>query len=109
MKRAIRTNAMRMNLLALALLPAMAAAQTVEQQSDGVIVRPADAKAADVRLQLVNDRIIRVSADLDGDFARSASLMRVPVSGTPTFTVVAGKDSVRLHQEIGRASCRERV
>ena len=96
MKRAIRTNAMRMNLLALALLPAMAAAQTVEQQSDGVIVRPADAKAADVRLQLVNDRIIRVSADLDGDFARSASLMRVPVSGTPTFTVVAGKDSVRL-------------
>ena len=87
---------MRMNLLALALLPAMVAAQTVERQADGVIVRPADAKAADVRLQLVNDRILRVSADPDGDFARSASLMRVPVSGTAAFKLVEGKGSVRL-------------
>ena len=64
---------MRMNLLALALLPALANAQTVERTTDGVIVRPANDKAADVRLQLVNDHIVRVSADLDGDFARSCS------------------------------------
>ena len=87
---------MRLNVLALALFPALAMAQTVEKQADGVIVRPADAKAADVRLQLVNDHIVRVSADLDGDFARSASLMRVPVTGSPTFELVEGKDSVRL-------------
>ena len=90
---------MRMNLLALALLPALANAQTVERTTDGVIVRPADGKAADVRLQLVNDHIVRVSADLDGDFARSASLMRVPVSGSPTFKLVEGKDSVRLQAD----------
>ncbi len=78
------------------LLPLLAAAQTVERQADGVIVRPADAKAAGVRLQVVNDRIVRVSADLDGDFKRSASLMRVPVQGTPKFEVSQTADAVRL-------------
>ena len=47
----MKRTTMRLNVLALALLPAMAMAQTVEKQADGVIVRPADARAADVRLQ----------------------------------------------------------
>ena len=67
---------MRMNLLALALalLPALASAQTVERTPDGVIVRPADDRAADVRLQLVDDHIVRVSADPDGDFGLSLAV-----------------------------------
>ena len=86
-------------LLVAALLPlaaAQAVAQTLEKQADGVIVRPADAKAADVRLQLVNDSIVRVSADPDGDFQRSRSLMRVPVQGTPAFEISQTADAVRL-------------
>ena len=83
-------------LFVVALLPLAAAAQTVEKQADGVIVRPADAKAADVRLQLVNDTIVRVSADPDGDFQRSRSLMRVPVQGTPAFEVSQTAEAVRL-------------
>ena len=92
----MKRTTMRFNVLALALLPAMAMAQVVEKQADGVIVRPADAKAADVRLQLVNDHIVRVSADMDGDFARSASLMRVPAQGTPKFDVSEANGHVRL-------------
>lgn len=86
-------------LLVAALLPlaaTQAVAQTLEKQADGVIVRPADAKAADVRLQLVNDSIVRVSADPDGDFQRSRSLMRVPVQGTPAFEISQTADAVRL-------------
>lgn len=87
---------MRMNLLALAMLPGLALGQTVERSVDGVVVRPAEATAADVRLQVVDDRIIRVSADLDGDFARSPSLMRVPIQGTHAFKVTQSADSVRV-------------
>ncbi|AKC87594.1 TIM-barrel domain-containing protein [Pseudoxanthomonas suwonensis] len=82
--------------LVMALLPLAAAAQTVERQADGVIVRPADGQAADVRVQVVSDRIVRISADLDGDFQRSPSLMRVPVPGTPRFEVGQTADAVRL-------------
>nr|WP_246429000.1 TIM-barrel domain-containing protein [Pseudoxanthomonas broegbernensis] len=79
------------------LLPLPAAAQTVEKLDDGVVVRPADAAAAHVRLQLVGDRIVRVSADPDGDFRRSPSLMRVPATGAaPAFELEQGADAVRL-------------
>lgn len=79
-----------------ALLPLAAMAQTVERLADGVVVRPADADAAAVRLQLVTDRIVRVSVDGDGDFQRSPSLMRVPLAGTPEFRVEQDADTVRL-------------
>ena len=78
--------------LATAWLPMVAAAQTVERQADGLIVHPSDTGAADVRLQVVNDHIVRVSADMDGDFQRSASLMRVPINASPTFSVSEGKE-----------------
>lgn len=92
---------LRTSLLALAVAAAMAplaaSAQTVERQADGVIVRPADAKAADVRLQLVDDRIVRVSADVDGDFQRSPSLMRVANSApVPAFEVSQDASAVTL-------------
>ena len=54
-----------------------AAAQAYEKTDRGIVVHPSAEGAADVRLQVVNDGIIRVSADPDGDFARSESLMRV--------------------------------
>lgn len=92
---------LRTSLLALAVAAAMAplaaSAQTVERQADGVIVRPANAKAADVRLQLVDDRIVRVSADVDGDFQRSPSLMRVANSApVPAFEVSQDASAVTL-------------
>ncbi|KAF1693814.1 alpha-xylosidase [Pseudoxanthomonas daejeonensis] len=86
----------RLAMIMVGLLPLAAVAQTVERQADGVIVRLADPNAADVRVQLVSDRIVRVSADTDGDFARSRSLMRVPVEGTPKFEVSQTADGVRV-------------
>ena len=53
------------------------AATSWERVDDGLVVRPSADGAADVRLQVVSDRIIRVTADPDGDFQRSKSLMRV--------------------------------
>src|SRR5690606_21478981 len=80
-----------------ALAPLQLLAQSVERQADGVIVRPADAQAADVRLQLVSDRIVRVSADVDGDFQRSPSLMRAEApSAPPAFEVEQDGSKVRL-------------
>ncbi|MEG1680473.1 MAG: hypothetical protein RR326_10290, partial [Stenotrophomonas sp.] len=83
---------LRSSVLALAVAAAMAplaaSAQTVDRQADGVVVAPANAKAAKVRLQLVDQNIIRVSADVDGDFQRSPSLMRVANSApVPAFEV----------------------
>ena len=48
-------------LLVAALLPLAALAQTVEQRADGVVVKPLAAGAAAVRVQLVDDHIVRVS------------------------------------------------
>ncbi|KAF1721833.1 TIM-barrel domain-containing protein [Pseudoxanthomonas wuyuanensis] len=53
------------------------AGQAYEKTDNGVIVRPSQEGAAPVRLQVVDAGIIRVSADPDGDFQRSPSLMRV--------------------------------
>ena len=83
-------------ILVAALLPLATQAQTVERQADGVVVRPAGSTAADVRVQVVADRIVRVSADSDGDFQRSRSLMRVPIEGTPKFEVSQTADGVRV-------------
>ena len=54
-----------------------AGSQAYEKTDRGIVVHPTAEGAADVRLQVVSDGIIRVSADPDGDFARSPSLMRV--------------------------------
>ena len=62
------------------------AATSWERVDDGLVVRPSADGAADVRLQVVSDRIIRVTADPDGDFQRSKSLMRVQRDGpAPVF------------------------
>lgn len=90
------TRSLRMNLLGLLLCPALASAQSVERQPDGLIVRPAQSGAAAVRLQIVGEHIVRVSADLDGDFARSPSLMRVPLDAEAKFEIIESDGKVRL-------------
>lgn len=82
--------------VSLLLVAASASAQQINRSADGVVVVPAMPGAAPVRLQVVDAGIIRVSADPDGDFQRSTSLMRVPVQGTTSFTVEQLGDVVSL-------------
>lgn len=82
--------------LSLSLLVSSAHAQEVQRQADGVTVHPRVQGTAAVRLQVVDTGIIRVSADPDGDFKRSDSLMRVPVQGDSAFQLDEQSDSVRL-------------
>lgn len=92
-------NLMGLTLPLLALLAACGgkAGQAYEKTDNGVIVRPADKGAAAVRLQVVDAGIIRVSADPDGDFKRSPSLMRVEAT-TPAakFDVDSADGKLRL-------------
>src|SRR5690606_34681827 len=62
-----------------------------------LVVRPTADGAADVRLQVVSDRIIRVTADPDGDFERSKSLMRVEHEGAaPQFEASEAGGKLRV-------------
>lgn len=68
-----------------------------EKNGKGVVVHPAADGAAQVRLEVVAGGIIRVSADPDGDFSRSASLMRVAdASASVPFEVSEKAGHVRL-------------
>ena len=68
-----------------------------ERADDGLVVRPSAEGAADVRLQVVSDRIIRVTADPDGDFERSKSLMRVERQGAaPKFETSEADGRLRV-------------
>ncbi|MGH8079647.1 MAG: alpha-xylosidase, partial [Lysobacter sp.] len=68
-----------------------------EQNSKGIVVHPADSDVAQVRLEVVAKGIIRVSADPDGDFKRSASLMRSGDAPEPVpFDVAEKSGHVRL-------------
>ncbi len=69
-------------LLALSAAAAQAAGPAVEKTAHGVVVRPTDTRAADVRVEAVAPGILRVSADPDGAFERTPSLMRTE-GGTP--------------------------
>lgn len=88
--------------LALPLAAALAAcaassASPWQQEGDSVTVRPTAEGAAPVRLQVVADNIIRVTASPDGSFARSPSLMRVKDTGTaPKFEVAEANGKVRV-------------
>src|SRR5687768_7610425 len=72
-----------------------AASQPYEKTDRGVIVHPSGKDAADVRLEVVSDGIIRVSADPDGDFERTQSLMRIEDTGAvPLFEVTSSDGKV---------------
>jgi alpha-D-xyloside xylohydrolase len=69
-----------------------------EKNDKGIVVHPVDKGAAQVRLEVVAAGIVRVSADLDGDFARSASLMRTGDASAPVpFDVSKKAGHVRLN------------
>ncbi|MEZ0472821.1 TIM-barrel domain-containing protein [Luteimonas salinilitoris] len=73
------------------------ASQRYETTDRGVVVHPTEEGAAAVRLQVVDDRIIRVSADPKGGFARTPSLMRIEDEGpVPTFEVAEDGGQLRL-------------
>ncbi|MCR6663716.1 MAG: DUF5110 domain-containing protein [Luteimonas sp.] len=73
------------------------ASNTWEQSGDAVTVRPTAEGAADVRLEVVGDHIIRVTAAPDGKFERSPSLMRVERTGdAPKFEVSEADGKVRI-------------
>jgi alpha-D-xyloside xylohydrolase len=75
-----------------------AASASYEKTDDGVIVRPTTDGAADVRLEVVSDGVIRVSADPDGDFVRTPSLMRAgdASKSAPEFKVAEQDGHLRL-------------
>jgi alpha-D-xyloside xylohydrolase len=61
--------------------------EAVEQTADGVIVTPVEGPAARVRLQVINDRIIRVTAIPGATFDLPPSLQVVAMPGRTGFRV----------------------
>ena len=60
---------------------------------DGVVVRTAN---VDVRLKVINDKIIRVSATPNDSFPDDASLVVLPVTTAPVYTISASGDNVNI-------------
>jgi alpha-D-xyloside xylohydrolase len=74
-----------------------ATANSWDRSGDAVTVRPGADGAAAVRLQVVDDHIIRVTAAPDGRFERSESLMRVAREGdAPAFEVAEADGRLRI-------------
>lgn len=73
---------------------------------DGVTVSTAD---GNVRLKVINDKIIRVSATPDVDFPEDASLVVLPVNTTPEFTVTQTGDGVSVSTKEIRAVVSEKT
>jgi len=67
-----------------------ARAPSVETTEDGVIVTPAAGPAARVRLQVINERIIRVTAVPGETLDLPASLQVVATSGNAEFDIAEG-------------------
>ena len=76
------------------------AGEPYERTDNGLTVRlngKSDFPGQAVRLQVVNDRIIRVTAVASGEFPESASLMALPLpSGKPDFTIEKGDGLITL-------------
>jgi alpha-D-xyloside xylohydrolase len=90
-----RTNTLVVALLLLGVAGGCATTREpgTETTEDGVIVMPAEGPATRVRLQVINERIIRVTAIPDESFDMPASLQVVAPSGGAEFDVVEN-DSV---------------
>ena len=88
---------MKSKYLTLLLLAAMSArgafAAEYTQLKDGVIVSTPN---GDVRLKVINEKIIRVSATPDDTFPKDASLVVLPVGGTPQYTVTETNGNVNI-------------
>ena len=72
----------------------LAACSTGYSRIDGgVIVCTPEGK---VRLQVINDKIIRVSASPDKEFPEDSSLVVIPVDAKPEYTVTEKDGNVTL-------------
>lgn len=60
---------------------------------NGVVV---STNKGNVRLQVINDKIVRVSATPSDSFPKDASLVVLPVSGTPRYTVTETDGNVNV-------------
>lgn len=67
----------------------------VEKLSDGIVVKT-DGPAQKLRLRLVDDRIVHVTASPDGRFDLPASLMAIRSGGYLQYTVEENADAVTL-------------
>ncbi|MFC4764880.1 TIM-barrel domain-containing protein [Dyella koreensis] len=72
-----------------------AASSHAQKLDDGVIVR-LDGSPQKVRLQLVDERIVHVTATPDGNFELPASLMALKSGGDARFTFSESADAVTL-------------
>jgi alpha-D-xyloside xylohydrolase len=82
--------------LALACSVGSAAESRFEKTGDGVIVTPAQGTAKRVRLQVMSDRIVRVTATPTESLSAPASLMVVATPATAGFTVEGADNTVKL-------------
>jgi alpha-D-xyloside xylohydrolase len=80
-----------------------ARAPSVEMTADGVIITPAEGPAARVRLQVINERIIRVTAIPVETFDLPASLQVVAESGEAAFDTTLVGDVMTLSTARARA------
>lgn len=88
---------MKLNGIAVLLLSALivsgADAAGYTPVKDGVVV---STSGGDVRLKVINDKIIRVSATPGDKFPEDASLVVLPVKGTPKYTVTESDGNVNI-------------
>lgn len=88
---------MKLNGIAVLLLSALIAsgadAAGYTPVKDGVVV---STSGGDVRLKVINDKIIRVSATPGDKFPEDASLVVLPVKGTPKYTVTESDGNVNI-------------
>ncbi|MBO5444469.1 MAG: DUF5110 domain-containing protein [Muribaculaceae bacterium] len=80
-------------LLLSAMLTQNIVAEGYNTVKDGVVV---STPSGDVRLRVIDEKIIRVSATPGNTFAEDASLVVLPVKGTPKFTVTDGNGCVNV-------------
>ena len=86
-------------------LPALAVFADHERSGNSVTVHPSSGAARTVRLQMVNDRIIRVEQTPASEIPKKkTSLVVIPQTVTPTFSVEEDEGSVRIIADGIRAS-----
>lgn len=89
----------RFALIALAIMIVLGSCskqETYEKLDNGVVVRLKEGGARQVRLEVVTEKIVRVTATPADTFSTAESLMRVPVEASPKFTVSGDENHVRI-------------
>ena len=100
-------------LLVALFLAGCASSSGYKTQEDGVVVKvqsPTQNDVKNVRLQVVNDKVIHVSATPESNFSEDESLIVIPQQGQPTaFTVSDNGDQVVLSTALLKASVNKKT